>query len=521
MPQLLINLFPAFMKLILLAIFTLLIFNFRFIISAFKGIKRKAWVALLAVIVLGLAVRLFIIPHTHQVYFDEFDHINVAENILFADKFSGCAAGTFDHCQSYNLIPWLPGYHTFLSLIFSLFGNSEGVAFNTNAVIGSLSIGLVFLLVFLVYKDLRLGLVASFLFSFIPVHLKFSGTNSLEILSLFFLLLAMILFELYAQKRKFSLFLLFLAVVLYTLHIRPENSLLILFFPVYWWFKPRHEPVKVFTSRDFIALFIFLVALCPLAILLFRINSTFDAIGWNEPFLTKLLNIKSNFVPNLRFFIDPAFNSIIFFIFCLSGSLRLYFNARRQLWVYTLFFLLFFFTYSSYMNGNLLRGDSSRYSLILYIPLIFIAVNGIKFILEKVRINKGILIFLIVIIFLASLAPAKKFVFAKNEQNGFSSEYEFILSMADKLPGQTYIISYSTSAIISSIHKKAIMPDEFMRQKNILATAKNLILFKDFWWQKNFRESARLEEVLKKEYDFQLLGSRGNCEFYNLSLKQS
>lgn len=504
------------MKIILFIILIIFILNFGTFLKIFKSIKRKTWIVILLIFFFGLIIRLFIIPYTHHVYFDELDHINIAQNILYSNKFCECFAGSNQNCEYCHLMPWPPGYHTFLSLSFHLFGDSEQVAFNTNAVVGSVSVILIFLLIFLLFKNSSLALLGAFMFSFIPVHLKYSGSSSLGIFSVFFVILCLILLEIYIKSKKHSLFLLFLFSLLYTVQIRPENFLLIFIFSFYLWIKLGKKIRRLFSTKYLVSIFIFLVMLIPLILLIYYSSNVAHSPGWDDSLSTRINYLKNHFIPNLFFFIDHNFNSIMLPIFFLLGCITFYFKDKKQLCYYGLFFLLFLIMYSSYHIGHMTTfGDSVRYSLIFFIPLIIVSIKGVEVVLKNARINRKVLILLIILIFLISLFPSKNFIFSKSR---FNSEYEFILSMKDKLPSDVYIISYSTVAIISTIHKKSITPHSFIEQKDILGK-EYVILFKDFWWYERLQESKEIEDKLKEYYSFQLIEEDSGYGFYNLTLK--
>ncbi len=511
---LLIQLFPILMKIILFTIIILFVLNFKSFSKLFKSIKTKTWILLVLILLCGLTMRMFFIPHTHHVYSDEFEHINIAQNILYSENFCECFAGSNQDCRSCYLMPlWPPGYHTFLSLVFGVFGDSEEVAFNTNAIIGSLSIVLIFLLIFLIFKDPTLALIISFIFSFIPVYLKYSGTSSLGIFSIFFILLSMIFLETYVKTKKYKLFLLFLITLLYAIHIRLENFLLLFVFTFYLLIKlkSKHQIKNIIKGRYLLSIIIFLLMLIPLTQLIYaRFNiSNFSPVWGN--------NLPANFISNLLFFINPKFNSIIFTILCILGCIILYSKNKKELVYYSFFLMLFFIMYSFYQNGNIMTfGDIVRYSLILYLPLMIISVNGIYFILKSIPLNKKILVTVLTLLFLISLVPTQEFIFSKSS---FEREYKFILSMKNKLPSDTYIISYNTPTIISTLHKKSISPYVFFEHFDTLEKKDNVILFKDFWWYEKLKESNEFENELKKYYSFQVIEKDSNYGFYNLTLK--
>jgi len=515
----LIQLYPILMKIILFSIIVLCIYNFKSFLKLFKLIKGRTWLLLILIFLCGLTLRVMFIPHTHYVYYDEFEHINLAQNILYSNKFCECYSGTNQDCNSCYLMPYPAGYHTFLSLIFNIFGDSEQVAFNTNAIVGSISIILFFLLLFLITKNSRLALIGAFIFSFIPVHLKYSGTSSLGIFSVFFIILNMMFLETYIKTKKYSIFLLFLTTLLFAIQIRGENLLLLFIFSFYLLIRLRPSHIKDSNKIKYLfTIFIFLLMLIPFIQLIYFGSNVLHAPGWDDNLSTKINYFKNQIIPNILFFINFKFNSIIFLPLCVIGGIRLYFKDKRQLFYLVLFFLLFLSMYSSYHIGNLLTfGDTIRYSLVLYIPLIIILINGIEFIFKTVHLNKKILVPLILLVFLISLIPTINFILSKNTR--FETQYNFILSMKDKLPGDTYIISYNPTAIISTIHKKSITPHHFMENWELIEQKNNIILFKDFWWYEKEEELNKIESKLMEYYSFKLIKENNGYSFYNLTLK--
>jgi len=425
--------------------------------------------------------------------------------------------GSNQNCEICGLSIEASGFPTFLGLVFYLFGDSEQVAFNTNAIIGSISIFLIFLLIFLMYHNSTLALIGAFIFSFIPVHLKYSGTSSHGIFSVFFVILCMILLEIYIKTKKYSLFLLFLTTLLYSIHIRHENLLLIPIFFLYFLIKDGKIIKQKFHLRYLIPFFISVLIIILFSWFTYYTVKTYSIPGLDSSLLEKISYLRTYSIPNLIFFINYNFNSIIFSFLCFLGYIKLYLKNRKQLYYLGSFFLLFFLMYSSHYLGELTTfADTVRYSLILYIPLIIISISGIKFILDKIHINKRVLIVLITLTFLISLFPTLNFIFFKSP---LDIEHEFILSMEDKLPSDIYIISYNTAVIISTIHKKSITPSNFIGHMDSQILGNNVILFKDYWWYKYIEKSNEIEDKLKEHYSFKLIEKKGFYGFYNLTLK--
>lgn len=546
----LIEIYPRLMKTTLFLISILIIFNFRFYLNALKVIKRKTWSIIILIFLSALLIRLFIIPHRHQVYYDEVEHINIAENILYSNSFCESFDGSNQESNICRLIPYPAGYHSFLSLMFYVFGDSEQTAFNTSAVIGSICVVLMFLLVYIQTRNTFLSLTASFIFNLVPAHLKFSGTTTICIFSVFFFILTMIFLELYIRRKKYSLFLLFLAALFYTIQIRAENFLSIPVFFFYLWIKSDRQLPLISKTRYLFSILFFAIMTLPLVQLIYYGINNFHSAGWNEPLLTKIGHLKDHFLPNLIFFANYNFNSLLFSIFCILGCIKLHLSDRKQLSYYGSFFLLFLLFYSGYHIGRFWEGDTTRYSLILYIPLTIFCINGLALFLDKINFRRAFFIPSMAVFFLISLLPVKDFIFSKSKHD---SEYDFILSMKDKLPADVYIISYSPALIISTIHKKSLTPNEFIDNylkrvpepsatepsalneaitnngpaNNALKIAEQympkvqnrIILFKGFSWHRREKESREIEEKLKEYYTFELIRENYGYSFFNLILK--
>ncbi|NYZ78581.1 glycosyltransferase family 39 protein [Candidatus Micrarchaeota archaeon] len=513
----LVNLYPPLMKSILLAITLLIIINFDSIIKPFKTIKRRTWILLLIIFLCGLYIRLFVIPHTHYIYTDDYDHEILSENILHNNKFCECEFGSIQHCESCFLIPWPAGYHSVLSLVLGVFGDSEAVAFNTNAVIGSLSIILIFLLLFLTFQDSALALMGAFVFNFIPVHLKYSGAIGLEIFSLFSLILTMIFLEIYLKTRKYPTFLLFLATLLYALNSRPENFLLLLPLSFYIWSNEKRELRKFLRWEYLAAILVFFILLIPL----FQLLQYGTAVEpeWNDPLQTKLNYLQKHLVYNITFFFDNNYNSPLFSLICILGAIQLYFTDNKKFVVYSSFLLLFLLMYSSFRSGGINNPypEPVRYDIMLYLALTIFFVAGTLSIIKNLQFNKEFLIVIISLAYLITLSNTQNSIFLENQ---WGVDYRFILSMNDRLPPDVYVLSYGQYSIMAATHKNSVSPDKFIQNWDAIEPKNNLILFKNYLWYEKSNESSRIEEELKKYYNFTLIAeSPEGYAFYNLTLK--
>jgi hypothetical protein len=154
------------------------------------------------------------------------------------------------------LPPWAPGYHCVLTLVFSVFGDSENVAYNLSAVSGVVSILIVFLISFLIFKSPGPELWTAFLFGFIPIHLKYSGASDMSVVSVFFVLSAVFSWLIYARSINVKSLSLAVTVLLnktfshahyeeYRLILANKNSI-----PVkdYWWYEKMDNSEKTYEA---------------------------------------------------------------------------------------------------------------------------------------------------------------------------------------------------------------------------------------------------------------------------------
>ncbi len=509
----LVDIFPPLMRISFVVLLLLLLFCAKEFASVLAGVRKREWGVLGLIFLLGVVIRAFIIPHSHTVYYDEYEHVNIAQNIAHADKFFECMAGTRESCQAGQLQPWPPAYHTLLGLVFQVFGDSEEVAYNVNAIIGGLTLPAIFILFFLRSGHAPHALIGTFLFSLIPVHLKFSGSTAPCIISIFLIVLCLVSLELFLRRKTFSLFLLFLAALFCALHARPENFLMI---PVcFFYVLALAERPGIFFGRPrvLVLLLVFLVLLVPLAELIYYGSHLFKASGWSDPLLARLWRLPGHALANLFYFFSFSFVSPFYIVLAALGGRRLMGEKPRLFFLYLFFFAVFFFFYSSYHVGGMTSWGASRYSLVLFIPLLFMGMEGWDSFWRwlMARRHKGIIGAMIAG---SLLFPAVLSFRFSGEQD---DQYRFILSMKERLSDNADIIATCPSTLIATIHKRSISHQVFLSGYSEAARGeRRFILFKDLMWRKRNQESGPLMGRIEKYYAVVPLEEREKFGFYDL-----
>lgn len=502
--EFLINNYYFFMKNIILIGIILFGINAKTIISLFKDVNRKTWFILCLVAIAGFIIRMWFIPHTHHVYFDEFEHINIAENMLYQGKCCVTSKGIDSMCEEYRIQFWFPAHHSILAILFSIFGNSEQVAYNLSATIGSLSIFVIFLMVYLLFNNQVVALYSAFLFSLIPVHLKYSGASEMGVTSLLFMLLTILTSLIYLKSKDIKSLLFLIVIVALTVYTRPENMMLLLLLP-YLLLIANKEAFEHRKKYYHIVLSVILLSLLLVFCFLHLYLGLFISPppGWGDNLVARLNNFKKHVFDNLLFWFSN-YHPLSFTVLTVFGVIHLFNKNKKILFFFIVWFLVFLLLYSQYHMGSFLHNsDSDRYTFSLYISLIIFSGYGLfEFInlFKFKRIITAIIVTFIVIEIFSPLRLGLNRTFSRDVYK----EYKFILSNKDKIQDDIYVISYNPSAIISSIHKKSILPYSFLEMQELPREA---ILFKDYWWYNNNNklDSDKIENKLRERYDFKLL----------------
>lgn len=522
--ELLIDVYPLMLKLILGGILALLILKRGYLKKEFSGISNWAWAAILVIFLISLGVRMFVIPETHLVYFDEFEHNNIAQNILYSGRFCVCNSGTRDNCETCSMLGWPAGYPVFMSLFIGAFGDSENVFFNTNAFIGALSAVLVFLLIHLMSKSQLAAILGSIMFSFIPVHMRFSAATSTEIVSVFFVLLSMIFLEIYLSKKDDYSLGLFLLATIYAVNCRPENFLLVPIFGFYIFAARKKAAFRLFRGKRRVMLGLFFLLLIPT----FMVIRHGSKDVFNEVWQISAGNIwryfNRNIGNNISLFFNPLFMPVYLPFLVILGGFIMWRKDKAKLAGLIMAFACFFMMFTVFANGFLrIDGDNLRYTIVLFIPLVIIGAAGAGFIFEKLRtkttasiIAATFLILMILVCSMPGMSHLLRYPYPNSSGVLFNQEYEFILDMEDRLPSDVYIIAANPASLISTINKKAVNPSSVIEDNS--SRFENILFFKDFWFV--YTDMFNEQEILLREkYDFEVLSTEGNFTFFNLTKK--
>lgn len=483
----------------------------------FKGINKKAWIIAALLIVLSLSIRVYVIPHRHYVFYDEYEHINIARNMAQTMQFSRCDFYLDNKCLSSTLAQWTPGYHFLLSSVFKFSGISESIAYNFNAFLGTASIAGLFLLTYLITSNSAVALISAVLLSFTPLHLIYSGNSSLEMCSLVFILLSMISLLIFNRLQTKGSFFQLITVVAYTTLVRAENGVIIILFLLFLVLSKVN--LQRFLKQSYL-LILFLPCLFYLPSIKTYMN-TYWLAGKEGISLFGLL------AQNIFFWFDNITAPLSCSLLAIIGVYFLRKNKERSYLFLILYFFTFLFVYTFIHKARIDCSDTQRYNLQFYFPVIIFASIGIYKIIglfSRIQIMKlivaGILFFVLSFNFAKAYQSAQHFKLDGNFQI-FQKQYKQFLSSKEIDPGCVFI-AYNPPAVISTVGRSSVNISYVFNDEVYERYLKNrcLVLVNDFWSQ---TDSGGLWGALKNKYTVEKIESKHNADlgiFYYLKTRK-
>ncbi len=452
-----------------------------------EGVGKRRLI-ILGIIILGfLAVELFFVHPTQQLYNDDYIHMSIAKSIVFDNSVGICSFSSPLHCVpgTSGLFQQPTGWAMMLSPIFALFGASFASAFAEELALSLISIFLAFYVSYMLTGDRNISLIATLFLAATPLFLTFSRSAILDTPELTIMLLGMGLLLTYLKDRKplygiAAVFAVAYATIMkvdaiVVLPIIALAVLLNLYGPLYWKKGWKRRAVM-----DVAMIILLIAVMIPQFAFLYNSWSlnTFGSTTMQGRF--SLANLNQNFLQNVEFWFG-AYGSILFghgyftynieyptvyAIFAIVGmvTLAIYGNRRVALFL-GLWFAIVFLFYTAYYAGGVLygAGDDVRYFMSAFPVMALLAAYGImgtykavepklRIVLKaksadkKRKIKMATFAALMIIIMLGPLYGFVHYV-AKSPQDiyPFSAEradQQFIMANYHKIPSGCYVMTY-------------------------------------------------------------------------------
>ena len=310
---------------------------------------------LLAALIIGaLILRLAIMTPMHQVYYDEFEHLDIARNLARTGVFAETVIGGLPGWDVLTRPTWPAGHHVALAAVMRLCGSATSVAFAWSGVLSALSVLLVFWASLELFEDERGALAAAFLWAVCPVVLRYAAACDLTSSSLFWCAAALAALHARESEPSPTLDAFTAATLAYAVQVRFENVLLLAY------------AAAVCRRR---------ILLAPAAIgLIFPL-----ALVWanRAGALAGYVGVApwANFVrqapSDLIFLAGPGALGILLLPALLFSA------ARSASWRLLTLAAAYFTVYASYYHGNFTGGSDDRYALSVLLPLLLASAPGL------------------------------------------------------------------------------------------------------------------------------------------------
>jgi len=489
------------------------IFSFKHIKKIFAEIESKYLILLAFISVLGICATAFVVPRTHRIFYDEDIYNSIAQNIAHHKKAVMCNEGYYENNElrvigeEYNKQP--QGYPYLISVIFRTFGTNELFTFILNNIIFGLMVIVIFLISYLLFKDIFASLIACLSYILIPVNIQWFNTCAVEPSTVFFTSLAVLASLVYLRDKKPINLLFVVTSLAFSLNFRTESFLVI---PIVGLIYLIKEP-GIFKRKEFYAFGILLFFLSTAIILhLYSVRGeSWGAEGAKISLDYFLYNLKTN---SLFYFNNKEF-PVIFSIFAIIGLFfyknRVYIKEKIILfgWFLTFWGVFLFFYAGSYEFS---QGLSIRFSLLSYVPLaIFIGVGVTsigKLLEKKIKSIKIILILLIILSFTWFLPFIRSKT--KGESELCRMDRKYAMEFASLLPLNSIIYTHNPNMFLTN-KKSAIQTSSETYNPGIIE--RHLYRFKggvyvhyNYWSNVGYDDLQRefTANILEK-YDYKII----------------
>ena len=388
--------------------------------------RKKTIIILLLIILFSIFVRVYITPHTFQIFDDEYIYVDIAENFQESQNYCGSGVGMSECKRS----PYPSGHPFMLFLFTALFGFSTKVLLLYPVIIGVLSVPLIFILSYCFSKNEKIALLSSFILSILPIHIILSGSPNSDISSFFFslIVLSLTLISLKIKTRIF--FITLLLSLLFLIQIRVENILFLFLIGFYFLLKRELQ----FLKNNFTVILLFFLLLMPLLANLSTVNFVMEKQPSDLMYPKVSLSLTDNMSylqetiqANLLFWISNLLHPIIITLFVFVSIKYLFRKNKTHLYFLTSYFLLFLLSYSAYTeNLKFSIGVSFRHTLLLYIPIVLLASFGLYYFVANIS-NSSLkkIIFLFLFLYLL-LIPFISYNSINKIHSPARSEFEFL-----------------------------------------------------------------------------------------------
>ena len=471
---------PLSLEIIFFLVVVAIGINIKCFKALYDEIPRNVRIGAGSIVIAGLVLSMFVAPRIHRIYYDEDIYENIGQNIAclkssnfsyggtylenigtvwknFIGRAGMCNEGKNDYGEytclrlEYNKEP--NGWPFILSVVYRLFGVSELASFLTSNILFGLSVIVVFLNGYLLYRSPSAGLYGALVFALTPEFLRWSNTTAVEPSAAFFAGAALCSALIFLKYRTTPSLFLAVVVTAFAAQFRPESVMIVgvvgLAILLYGW-----EELK--KGRFWFCAALFFVLIIPHIIHLYAVRD----VGWgNTGPKFSLMYFQGNFRSNFLHYVKnkqfPILVTILFLlgVFLKTGSGNS--GAAAYPWkekvVAGVWFLLFWGIFIFFYAGSYTYGADVRFALVSYMPIAIIAGYGASAVVSwagrKIEIVPAeYLLFCLIIISFLSFLPYVRTV--GQEAWAARADHRFAQEMAKALPDDSVVLTHNPNMFL-------------------------------------------------------------------------
>ena len=334
-----------------------------------RGAAVLATVAGLA----ALLARLYLVEPGHRVFYDEYEHLDLAWNLAERGVFAGTMANIPGELTVDRLPLWPPLAHLHYAVLFLIQGYSEQAVYGLNIALSTLACLAAAAASYALFGLPWAAGLTALLLALSPVSMSYAATADLSSVCLLWTALAWLaVFRAGKDPSKRKLWAAGLTLAA-ALHARPDGILLL---PPFLWLLSKHGK-KAAGPMAAAAL-----SSLPLFYLAWSARAA-GHDGYGDELFTLFSRIPLQGAENLWFFLKPGSPRPLL----LAAAVWGFWLLRRERPVRALAASagLYFLLYAAYPTSAFARGSGDKYALSLELPLAILAGLGAAKVLEKRR----------------------------------------------------------------------------------------------------------------------------------------
>jgi len=470
------------------------------------SIGFKEFAVLCLIILASWAIRQYLITKMHNVYLDEFVHIQLARTIYDTGKYGITSVAGDPEAPVIRAVKWPPAFHTLLATAYIVGGGQETTAYALNAIFGAIGVLGTWLFARMLCFSKSACLSVAILIALWPIHLRMCAGASIEPGAMAMILIASSLMLAFLRTRNKSLFWAGAAATGLAGMFCLESVLAAAVVPVVLAFREEQmsgRPVRL-TVSQYIG---FCIVCTP--VLLFAISGFLEYQAFRA---------QSDTIPywgGLSFWFGGGLMPYSYTALLLLGLIVLWKRCPSLFAACFLVIIGMLFIYAFYIHIDASRGDLQRYQLQCAPGFIGFAAAAFQWAedsRQKFRFSQVLIILLLFVGLIPCLPEAQKPFRAEFEQ-----KYRFVVSSLSVLPKDAMYFAAVPSFLSTTLGIQCSPLPWLLKEgrNSNFVQGRTKIYFRDIW-------SSRLEALdrqISKRYILRPLVEKHEAPYYMGFLK--